>query len=66
MIRRRIINTNYSDQKHHKQHTRINRTAITRKQKMGEKQLYGYFKRQISKISPKKTWTWLRKGNLKR
>ena len=31
-----------------------------------EKQLYGYFKRQISEISHEKTWTWLRKGNLKR
>ena len=32
---------------------------------MGEKQLYGRFKRLIN-ISHQKTWTWLRKGNLKR
>ena len=46
--------------------TRINRTEITRKQKWEEKQLYGYFKRLTSNISYEKTWTWLRKGNLKR
>ena len=33
---------------------------------MGEKQLYGRFKRLINNISHQKTWTWLRKGNLKR
>ena len=44
----------------------INRTKITRKQKWEEKQLYGYFKRQTSEISHEKTWTWLRKENLKR
>ena len=33
---------------------------------MEEKQLYGYFKWQTSKISQKNTWTWLRKGNLKK
>ena len=31
-----------------------------------EKQLYGYFKRQIEEVAHEKTWTWLRKGNLKR
>ena len=41
------------------------RMTITRK-KMGEKQLYGHFKRLINTISHDKTWTWLRKGNLKR
>ena len=29
-------------------------------------QLYGYFKRQPDEISQEKTWTRLRKGNLKR
>ena len=29
-------------------------------------QLYDYFKWQTSNIAHKKTWTWLRKGNLKR
>ena len=42
-----------------------NRMTITRKQKGGGKQLYGRFKRLIN-ISHNKTWTWLRKGNLKR
>ena len=38
----------------------------TRKQKWEEKQLYGRFKLLINNISLDKTWTWLRKGNLKR
>ena len=46
--------------------TRINRTAATRKQKWEEKQRYGYFKLLSSDIWDEKTWTWLRKGNLKR
>ena len=33
---------------------------------MERKQLYGRFKRLINNISHQKTWTWLRKGNLKR
>ena len=33
---------------------------------MGKKQLYGRFKRLINNISHQKTWTRLRKGNLKR
>ena len=37
----------------------------TRKQKWEEKQLYDRFKGLIN-ISHQKTWTWLRKGNLKR
>ena len=41
-----------------------NRMTITRKQKWGEKQLYGRFKWPIN-ISHDKTWTWLRKGNFK-
>ena len=40
--------------------------TTTRKQKWEEKQLYGRFKRLINNISHQKTWTWLRKGNLKR
>ena len=40
--------------------------TITRKQKCEEKQLYGRFKQQITNISHKKTWTWLRKRNFKR
>ena len=43
-----------------------NRMTITRKQKWEEKQLYGRFKRLINNILHDKTWTWLRKGNLKR
>ena len=39
--------------------------TTTRKQKWKE-QLYGRFKRLINNISHQKTWTWLRKGNLKR
>ena len=46
--------------------TKTNKTTITRKQKWEEKQFYGRFKRLISNISPEKTWTGLRKGNLKR
>ena len=33
---------------------------------MGGKQLYGRFKRLINNILHQKTWTWLRKGSLKR
>ena len=42
------------------------RMTTTRKQKWEKKQLYGRFKRLINNISHQKTWTWLRKGNLKR
>ena len=38
----------------------------TRKQKWEGKQLYDRFKRLINNILHQKTWTWLRKGNLKR
>ena len=41
-------------------------TTKTRKQKWEEKQLYGYFKRQTAEIAHVKTWSWLRRGNLKR
>ena len=44
----------------------INERMTTRKQKLEGKQLYGRFKRLINNISRQKTWTWLRKGNLKR
>ena len=39
--------------------------ATTKKQKWEGKQLYGRFKRLIN-ISHQKSWTWLRKGYLKR
>ena len=39
--------------------------TTTGKQKWEGKQLYGRFKRQINNISHQKSWTWLRKGNLK-
>ena len=42
------------------------RMTTTRKQKWEEKQLYGHLKRLINNISHQKTWTWLRKENLKR
>ena len=42
-----------------------NSMTITMKQKWEEKQLYVRFKRLINNISHDKTWTWLRKGNLK-
>ena len=43
-----------------------NTMTITKKQKWEGKQLYGRFKRLINNISHDKTWTWLRKENLKR
>ena len=46
--------------------TRTSRTTITRKQRWGENQLCGRFKRLTSDISHEKMWTWLRKGNHKR
>ena len=42
------------------------RMTTTKKRKWEGKQLYGPFKRLINNISHQKTWTWLRKGNLKR
>ena len=42
------------------------RVTTTRKQKWQGKQVYGRIKRLINNISHQKTWTWLRKGNLKR
>ena len=43
----------------------IDEKMTTRKQKWEGKQLNGRFKRLIN-ISHPNTWTWLRKGNLKR
>ena len=40
--------------------------TTTRKRKWEGKQLYSYFKRLINNIPHQKTWTWIRKGNLKR
>ena len=40
--------------------------TTTRKQKWEKKQLYGRFERLVNNISYQKTWTRLRKGNLKR
>ena len=45
--------------------SKTNRTVITRKPKLSEKQLDGCFKRLKSDISHEKMWTWLRKGILK-
>ena len=42
------------------------RMTTTRKQKWEGKQLYGRFKRLINNISHQKTWSWPRKGHLKR
>ena len=42
------------------------RMTTTRKLKWEGKQIYGHFKRLINNFSHRKTWTWLRKGNLKR
>ena len=41
------------------------RMTITRNKNV-KQQLYGRFKRLINTTSREKTWTWLRKGNLKR
>ena len=47
---------------------KTNRMTITRikMRRIREKKLYVCFKRRISYISHEKTWTWLRKGNIKR
>ena len=44
----------------------IDDRMTTRKEKWEEKYFYGRFKCLINNISRQKTWTWLRKGNLKR
>ena len=48
------------------ENTMNNRRTITRKQKWERKQLYGWFKQLINNISYDKSWTWLRKGKIKR
>ena len=50
----------------HQKKKKKRRTKITKKQKWEEKQLYRYFERQTDEISLEKSWTWLRKGNLKK
>ena len=52
--------------KYNTDNTKNNGTEITRKQKWEEKQLSECFQQLTSDISPEKTWTWLRGGNLKR
>ena len=52
--------------RNHTDNTKTNGMTITSKEKWEEKQLYGRFKQLISNIAHEKTWTWLRKGNLKR
>ena len=42
------------------------KTTKTRKRKWEEKDQYGYFKKQTAEIVNEMTWTWLRKGVLKR
>ena len=44
----------------------IDDRMTTRKQKWEKKQFYDCFKQLINNISHQKTWTWIRKGNLKR
>ena len=44
----------------------IDEIMITTRKNKWEGKLYGRFKRLINNISHQKTWTWLRKGNLKR
>ena len=46
--------------------TRTSGTTMTRRQTWEEKQFYERFKRPKRNISHGKTWTWLRKGKLKR
>ena len=48
------------------ENARINRTEITRNQKLEEKQPNGHFKRQTSNLSHEEIWTWLKKGNFRR
>ena len=55
-----------TDTRNNTEKMRINKLKITGKQKLEEIQLYGCFKGLTSDISYEKTWTWLRKGNLKR
>ena len=52
--------------KNNKNNTMISRKEIKRKEKCEGKQVYGHFKQQTNEISHEKTWTGLRKGNLKK
>ena len=45
---------------------RTHKTTITRKKKLEEKQLYGYFKRETDEVSHQKTWTWLKREILRK
>ena len=64
-IRKRVGRLNTAT-RNNTDNMRTNRTTINRKQKWEENQLCGPIKRLINDISHKKTWMWLRKGNLKR
>ena len=57
--------TDYSDQKQYKQYKHQQSKKKSPEKKWEQKQLYGHFKQQTNEISHEKTWTWLRKGNLK-
>ena len=57
--------TNYNHQSRYGQHDK-RKNDNNWETKMGRKQLYDRFKRLINNISHQKSWTWLRKGNLKR
>ena len=54
-----IIESTKKKKKDEKQQKRENRNRK-------KKQMYGDFDRQTDEIVHEKTWTWLRKGNLKR
>ena len=56
------INQNRNNIRRNKKTTHVK----PRKPKWEVKQLYGYFKRQTKDITHELTWTWLRRGNLKR
>ena len=60
-----ITRNNYIHQKRYGQHIRL-QNDNNQETKMREKTTYGRFKRLINNISHQKTWTWLRKGSLKR
>ena len=64
LLKKTCRKTDYNNKKpywrHEDQENRNNQ------KKREEKQLYGRFQWPTSDISHEKTWTWLRKGNLKR
>ena len=57
---------NNNNNNNNNNNTIYERMITTRKQKWEEKLLYDRFERLINNISHQKTWTWQRKGNLKR